>query len=358
MKFIHTADIHLDSKIDGLSAQKSKIRREEILITFENMVNYAVLNGVRAIIISGDAFDSKKITIKTISRVREVIIQNPQLDFLYLPGNHDGDSFISSLEDIPKNLKVFGDSWTKFSYENVDVWGMVVNEINNSTFYENLNLDQDKINIVCLHGQVVGFKSNIVSELISIPKLKNKNIDYLALGHIHSYSFGTIDERGVYAYSGCLEGRGFDETGDKGFSLLNVADNKISSEFVKFSKRNLYEHEFDVSQYSSWVSARTQIITELESKYPSTSLIKLVLKGERDTAFDIDIEGLNILLNNKFFFAKIYDKTELKVNIEDYLYDKTVRGEFVRAVWESDMDELMKRRVIMCGINALKGEEI
>jgi hypothetical protein len=46
------------------------------------------------------------------------------------------------------------------------------------------------------------------------------------------------------------------------------------------------------------------------------------------------------------------------VNIEDYLYDKTVRGEFVRTVWESDMDELMKRRVIMCGINALKGEEI
>ena len=52
--------------------------------------------------------------------------------------------------------------------------------------------------------------------------LKNKNIDYLALGHIHGYKEAPLDGRGKYCYPGCLEGRGFDECGKKGFVLLNI----------------------------------------------------------------------------------------------------------------------------------------
>ena len=51
---------------------------------------------------------------------------------------------------------------------------------------------------------------------IEVYELKNKNIDYLALGHVHKYKMEKLDNRGIYCYSGCLEGRGFDECGDKG----------------------------------------------------------------------------------------------------------------------------------------------
>ena len=65
MKFIHTADLHLDSKINGIPTDKSRIRREEIVRTFEKMVDYASEHEVRAIIIAGDMFDTSGITIKT-----------------------------------------------------------------------------------------------------------------------------------------------------------------------------------------------------------------------------------------------------------------------------------------------------
>ena len=57
-----------------------------------------------------------------------------------------------------------------------------------------------------------------------------------AIFEISSYSTGEIDERGKYAYSGCLEGRGFDETGDKGFVLIDVNDKKAeyNSAFLLF----------------------------------------------------------------------------------------------------------------------------
>ena len=55
MKIIHTADIHLDSKMESnLPAAASKKRRSELLLSFIEMVDYAIKNEVTAIIIAGD----------------------------------------------------------------------------------------------------------------------------------------------------------------------------------------------------------------------------------------------------------------------------------------------------------------
>ena len=89
MKFIHTADLHLDSKIEGIPTEKSRIRREEILRTFERLVEFATNNEVRAIIVAGDMFDGTKITVKAKERVVQCIKNHPNIDFLYVSGNHD-----------------------------------------------------------------------------------------------------------------------------------------------------------------------------------------------------------------------------------------------------------------------------
>ena len=357
MKVIHCADLHLDSKIDSIQSEKAKIRREEIVRTFERLADFSTSNGVSAVIIAGDMFDTSRVTLKTRGRVLSAISKNSNVDFLYLSGNHDDDNFINGEEQLPQNLKVFGSEWTKFTYGDVVISGVKLSSKNSDSIYDSLKLDKDKLNIVTLHGQVVGYKSSEVAETISIPRLKEKNIDYLALGHIHGYAEGIIDARGKYAYSGCLDGRGFDETGDKGFNLIEVNEGKLSYEFIKFSSRTLYEVEYSVEGKDSWFVLRDEIIRDLENKFSSSSLIKVILKGGHSLDFDVDREGLALRLNESFFFAKVYDKTELKYNIEDYLDNKSVLGEFVRCVHESDLDELMKQRVIMCGINAIKGED-
>ena len=75
-----------------------------------------------------------------------------------------------------------------------------------------------------LHGELKDKCS--APETIGIKEATGKNIDYLALGHYHSYSGAVIDERGSAVYSGTPEGRGFDEAGDKGFIMLNVSDKR------------------------------------------------------------------------------------------------------------------------------------
>ncbi|MBQ7973985.1 MAG: metallophosphoesterase, partial [Clostridia bacterium] len=77
MKFIHCADIHLDSKMEtNLSSGQAKERKKEILNTFEKMVAYAAENKIRGIIIAGDMFDTARITNLTKSRVLNLINKN------------------------------------------------------------------------------------------------------------------------------------------------------------------------------------------------------------------------------------------------------------------------------------------
>ncbi len=358
MKFIHTADLHLDSKIEGIPTEKSKLRREEILRTFERLVNFATDNQVKAIIIAGDMFDGAKITIKAKERVVQCIKNHPNIDFLYVSGNHDKTNVFCDENNTLKNFITFNDEWKSVRYQDVCITGVALNGLNQNTIYDTLKLDENDINIVVMHGQIIGYKSQEKAETISIPNLKDKNIDYLALGHIHSYADGAIDNRGKYAYSGCLDGRGFDELGEKGFVLIDTENNALQTTFVPFSSRILYEFDFNVEDFSSNYDLSEKIVNDLQANAKENSLIKVVLKGGRKLDFFLDVFSLEKRLNEKFFFVKVVDKTELKVCADDYAFDKSVKGEFVRAVWESDLSDEEKNKIITCGLSALKGEEI
>lgn len=357
MKILHCADLHLDSKMEALSPEKSKIRRNEIVGTFERIAKYAKENGIRIVIIAGDMFDTDRVTKKTRERVLGAVSDAKTVDFLYLTGNHDDKSFLLETE-LPENLKVFGGSWTSFKYGNVNVCGVAIDRRNADSFYDGLSLSKEDFNVVVLHGQIAGYKSKNHAEIISLPRLKDRNIDYLALGHVHEFVSGKLDERGVYAYCGCPEGRGFDEVGAKGVVLIDTEGKRGDIKFMPFAKRELIEEVFSVDGEAAFYDTAKRIVQTLSEKYSEDSLVKVILKGGHGTGYAVDKDVLTKLLSEKFFFAKVYDRTELKISEEDYKNDKSHLGEFVRAVLESDMENQTKSRVIMCGINALKGEEI
>lgn len=357
MKFIHCADLHIDSKIERLPKDKSIIRREEVLNSFERLCEYAVKNQITAVIISGDMFDGSSPLKRSVDRVLYAIKNASCVDFLYLNGNHDGSSFVfENFADMPSNLKIFGDGFTKFRYGNVVIAALNQKDDLTKFSYDLINFDSQDFNILSMHGQVADYKGKQVSDVISLPELRGKNVNYLALGHYHTFSTGNIDDKGLYAYSGCLDGRGFDETGEKGFVVIDTDINDFIS-FVPFSTRQYQSFSFDVSGYSDWLSAREQLVNEIKTKIDSKNLVKVIITGEHDTSFYIDENELNAYLNNYFFFAKIVDESYLRITTDDYLNDKTVKGEFVRLVWESDLTPEEKKQVISYGLSAIKGED-
>lgn len=362
MKIVHCADLHLDSKMTAnLTKEQARERKKEILRTFTRMVEYAAKNEVRAIMIVGDLFDTRNVSAMARNTVRDMICTHPEIDFLYLKGNHDSDNFLSKLDEIPENLLMFGDEWSSYRYGSVVISGLELHATNQSTLYNSLVLNHDDYNIVMLHGQVGNYRSREQAESISLGDLKNKNIDYLALGHVHNFVQEPLDNRGVYCYSGCLEGRGFDECGEKGFVVLDIDEEKHSatSMFVPIAARTLYTMEVDISgaMTTQEVAGRMEAAIA-ETAYPSGSMVKFVLTGDVEVDSEFNCEYLQDLFTDYFYFEKVYDRTRLKIDYSDYEKDASLKGEFIRMVLGSDLSEEEKTQVIRCGIMALSGEEI
>lgn len=361
MRLIHTADIHLDSKMRAnLSSDKAKERKHEILKTFINMVNYASDNDVFAILISGDLFDTRKISSLVKNAVENVIINNPQVKFFYLKGNHDNTNFFSENAEIPGNLFLFGDEWQGYAIgERINVWGIELSEGNSNEIQKSFAPNPSLTNIVMLHGQEAGSDSRDKAEIININNFKNKGIDYLALGHIHEYKLNKLDsDNSYYCYPGCLEARGFDETGEHGFVLLDIDDETgiVTPSFVPFAKRKTINAVIDVTGVGNTMDIIAKIDKELPNIAPdSCDLVKITLSGKITPDTEIDTDFIRRHFEGGYYFLKVKDESEIHVNFEDYALDESLKGEFVRLVNASDMTDEEKGAIIKYGIDAING---
>ncbi len=353
MKLIHCADLHLDSPMESnLSAEKARERKAELRSTFARLVRTAKEEGVEAILIAGDMFDSSHITKGTQRYVLDLFLSFPEIRFFYLAGNHDrGIQWLKEQENNLPNLYLFGDGWTSYRIENVTVTG---SEAPNA---DTLLLSAEDVNLLLLHGQEKAGKMTQMADWIDLRAFQKKNIDYLAMGHIHEYRTMRLDNRGVACYSGCLEGRGFDECGVKGYVLLEIENGKISHRFVPFATRSLHTVVCDVTNFTSQLDLEERLLAAVDS-IPRRDLVKAFLTGSVSAEARMDTVHLAQLLAQQFYFAKISDETKLLIHPEDYQNDISLKGEFVRCVMASRLSQTEKERVIACGFRALSGEEV
>ena len=355
VKLIHCSDLHLDSALrSNLSREKAKIRNTELCAAFGRMVAFAKQERVTAVLIAGDLFDSSYVSRQTVDYVLEVIRDASRIQFFYLHGNHDGSKAVFADFDLPDNLNTFNSQWNSYQFEQVTITAMEPEESDWLTMYDRLQLDGEALNIVMLHGQIAAQPG---AEQIALPMLRGKHIRYLALGHLHAYSKAPLDMDGEYCYAGCLEGRGFDECGEKGFVLLETDGFRLQSRFVPFAARTLHEVSADLTEQNTV----TQILSKMKQAAAGIApqdLVKFTLTGTYTLQTQKDLCFLQQMLEPDFWFVKIKDETHLHVDKTSFEYDLSLKGEFVRSVLASAYNEEEKTHIISCGIRALSGEEV
>ncbi len=350
MRILHTSDLHLSSPIDThLPPTKAKKRRAEITESFFRLADAAKAEGARAIIIAGDLFDSQR----PAGRARDAFLDTVRLfsdiDFLYLCGNHEKGALENSSGELPRNLKMFGDEWTYFDYDGITVAGR---RGTGARIFDTLSLDPRRVNIAVLHGAVGGEE-----ERIPLREAGDRGIDYLALGHYHSYAKKEIDRRGIAVYSGTPEGRGFDECGEKGYVMLNVGERGISHAFIPHAKRRMHSVSADLSGMRARGEILATISTALDD-IPSCDIVRLTLSGEGGGANLPSSEEIVERYANNYFHFEVDDRTRDVFSISDYQTDKSLKGEFVRLVsGASDISEADKELILRAGLFALLGEE-
>ena len=355
MKMIHCADLHLDSKLSAsLTGEKASARRRELTGNFRDLVELAAENDVRAILICGDLFDTAHVSRFTENMVLDAVREHPGILFYYLKGNHDGDIF-AELSSIPSNLFLFTDEWTVYDCDGVRIYGIELDQLNNPSALQNFAPDPRNINIVMLHGQEAESVSKDRAEVINLRLLKNKGIDYLALGHIHEYRAGQLDAMARYCYPGCLEGRGFDEAGEHGFVLLDIDTENgiVKDSFVPFAKRRIYVCPVDITGLltTSDILGR---VKETLADHPAgeRDYLKIVLTGTVDVECEKNTEFIEQNIGRDHYVTRVSDETAVTVDLGKFEGDETLKGEFVRLVMASgDLSPERKGEIVRLGLS-------
>ena len=367
VKIIHCADLHIGATESFLSA-KSQSRRQETLITFEKIMEAAVKSETDIVLIAGDLLDSNAIESGFFDRIIAAVKCAQNVKVVFAAGNHDplcADSpFLSC--DKPKNLFILPTEYSYFEFPELKtrVYGKSFGSI-----YEKgvsvfpLDTDSEFINIMCLHGDL---RSDLNSDYNSVTEsfISNSGMDYIALGHIHKRS--EIQKAGHtrYAYSGCAEGQGFDELGEKGVYIGEVSKADIGLKFLPTSKRLHILQKTDVSGISNSQKICDEIISTLYNLYGESAtenLYKIVLTGKITDDVNISVAEIETLLNEKLYFAKVRNCTEPYIDYAELRKEKTLKGIFVNNMLNriENADEGEKEllcKALYLGINAFKSE--
>ena len=367
VKILHSADLHIGAEESFLGA-KSKKRRFETLLTFERSVDEAKKRGVQLFLIAGDLLDSNNIEKEFINGILDCINEAKDIRFIYAAGNHDPLNCLSPfslISELPENLYIFptNDYVLTFDDLNVKIYGKSFSEVfclGEDRF--SLAADENYINILCLHGELDGEMSGNYN-CIKREFIGNSKMDYIALGHIHKRS-GINNINGTYfAYSGCMEGHGFDEIGEKGVYIGEIGKGFCELEFVRTSKRLYLTEETDITDLRDEKEVCEKILADLAEKYDnfSENLYKIILTGSYEEGKKLKSEEISVRLNEKLYFCKVTDSSFVSLDLKALSVENTLKGLFVKKMLEKieDSEDCEKENLqaaLNIGLAAFDGE--
>lgn len=234
-RFLHAADIHLDSPLRGLSGQEgeSAMRiRGATREALENLVSRAIDEEVSFVIISGDLYDGDwkdyrtgLFFVKQMGRLSETGIS-----VFLLYGNHDAESQITRRLLLPSNVRTFSSKKPEtFTLPEI---GVVLHgqSFRQRDVTDNLATNYPppvpgNFNIGVLHTGLGGMGGHVNYAPCTLDELIKKGYDYWALGHVHQTT--VLHEWPHVVFPGNIQGRHIRETGPKGVCLVTVKDGEI-----------------------------------------------------------------------------------------------------------------------------------
>lgn len=338
IKILHCADLHFDTPFRDLSREISEIRKEEIKETFSNIVRLANDEKVDIFFIAGDLFDNLRAEKTTLEFIRSSMESLKNIKVFIAAGNHDPyshNSFYSMIQ-WPENVYIFNEEIEAVEIPelNTIVYGASFKEkYIKSSNLKDFKASKDYENhtkLMVLHGDISQSGGGNEYNPITLEEIEKSSVDYLALGHRHSFSNVNRVGNTYYAYSGCPEARGFDEVGEKGVIIGEVSKNYVNLEFRSVCKRRYHIKEIDITGLFTSDEIKDKIISSISSKEMKDDLFKIILKGEVSEELVIREKVIENKIKDSFFFIKIIDNTSLKVDYE------ALRGEFsIKGIFSS-----------------------
>lgn len=358
MRLLHFADLHLDTPFAWAPPPVAARRRQAIRDTLSAICAIARDRKVDALTCGGDLYEHDRFTADTAAFLVATFADLHPLPVLISPGNHDwlSPASIYRTAKWSPNVRIFeNDRLEPYQLSHwLTLWGAAHRApANTDDFLRDFHARAQGVNVGLFHGTE---RSGIPDQgagkephaAFSAYEIGSAGLVHALLGHFHM----PIDGSG-YTYPGNPEPLSFGETGVRGAVLVEVnEDSSIRRERVPVTQTVIQDLSVDVSSSATAQDVLDRVGAALAGR---TGLARVSLKGEVSPTLMIEpgvLDGVRAGLEYVQFDTRglwpAYDLDEIG-------QEKTVRGQFVRDVLESDLDEGERRSVIVTGLRALAG---
>jgi len=360
LRVIHAADFHLDSPFAALSPERAAQRRGEQRALLDRLADLAIECQAQLVLLSGDLLDSDRTYRETAQTLAQVLGRIPARVFI-APGNHDPytrDSLYAGME-WPENVHIFTSPVPR---------GVELPELGCTVYGAAFTAGMAETSplkgfhapkgpgekLMVLHGDVGGTGRY---GPISPEDIASSALTYLALGHVHTCS-GLCREGGTWwAYPGCPEGRGFDETGEKGVLALQIGEGEVRSAFVPLCRRQYRLLQVDLTGAADPLAAVRAVLPGDTGQ----DIGRILLTGE--SALDESgVRRIQTALAPRFWSLEVRGRTRLPRDLWTRQGEDTLAGlflgEMARRREEGTEEELLDLAVRF-GLAALEqGEDV
>lgn len=316
MKFLHIADVHLDSPFLGLSFLPSELFcqiKNAIQLSFEKAVNFAIDHDVDLVLLAGDTFDSIHPTLQSkiffANQIKRLV--DHQIQVVMVLGNHDYSQIDDLLLNESPYFKIIG---SNEQIEQVDFMTKSQYKYRVVGFsYQHNHITEDIIakyppkstSIYTIGLAHAGMKQSSVDQNNYAPftlnEVKDLNYDYFALGHIHLRQ--VLSQEPWIVYSGNLQGRHVNEKDAKGFYFGQVDEQSQNTQLQFIDVSPIVWQTVDLTLDEPFKST-TKLCTKIQNLLADNNL--------RPTLFTLNIIGAELLsdaqldmLNDKSMYEEL-----------------------------------------------------
>ncbi|MEJ2725993.1 MAG: DNA repair exonuclease [Deltaproteobacteria bacterium] len=234
-RFLHAADIHLDSPLRGLEVyQDAPVDqiRGAVRRAFDNLVDLAIREEAAFVLLAGDLFDGDWKDYNTgiyfINRMG--LLREAGIRVFIVSGNHDAASQITRALHYPDNVTLFSHKKAEtkvLENLNVAIHGQsfpsrIVSEDMTQNYPQG---EYGLFNIGLLHTALTGRAGHEPYAPCTLDSLRSKGYQYWALGHVHQRE--EVSQGPWVVFPGNIQGRHIRETGGKGCTMVTVDEGQV-----------------------------------------------------------------------------------------------------------------------------------
>ncbi|MBS4534305.1 DNA repair exonuclease [Clostridium sp. D2Q-14] len=362
ISFVHTGDVHIGMKfVKGeMSGELGNEKRRDIMDTFLKVIDRCDKKNIDFLFIAGDLFEDEVCSIADLKIINDRFKQLKKTKVIMITGNHDflNEKSLYKLIDWNENVYLLDNKMIEkisFKEENIDIWGMSWYEKEKGKEnFKNISLDHDKYNVLLLHGDV--FDKNSRYFPINKKDIQDLGFDYIGLGHIHKPQH--ISENIVYP--GSPEPLDFGELGDHGIIEGKIWGNNLDTKFIPISKRKYHIVNIEINQKMSYNDVMSRLLDIASETIKQKDFFRIIIKGFIDRDLKDKIKEMEFILNEKFYFIEIIDKTKPDYDLDKLLIENenNIIGEFIKEMINQGSDNEIINRSLYLGLEELLREKV